>query len=58
MSNLTTADVVTYASYAIAAAAAAAAVLPQGKPGSAWYAARSIIDALAMNFANAKNAPK
>ena len=58
MSNLSTSDVITYATYAISAAAAAAAVLPHGQPGSVWYVARSLIDALAMNFGNAKNLPK
>jgi len=50
--------VVQYAPYVIAAASAATAVLPQGSPGSAWATVRSMIDLLAMNFGNAKNAPK
>jgi hypothetical protein len=41
-----------------AVTAAAAAVLPQGTPGSFWATIRSVIDALALNFGNAKNAPK
>ena len=42
----------------ISAASAAAAVLPQGKPGTAWYVIRKAIDFLAMNFGNAANAKK
>ena len=42
----------------ISAAAAAAAVLPQGKPGSAWYVIRQALDFLAMNFGNAANVKK
>lgn len=56
--NLTAAEILTYGAYAITAAAAAAAVLPQGKPGSAWAVARGVIDALALNLGNAKNVVK
>ena len=40
----------------VAAAAAAAAVLPQAKEGSVWATVRKVIDWLALNVANAKNA--
>ena len=42
----------------ISAASAAASVLPQGKPGTAWYVIRQAIDFLAFNFGNAANAKK
>ena len=34
------------------------AVLPQGEPRSAWGFIRMVIDFAAMNFGNAKNAPR
>jgi hypothetical protein len=46
-----------YIPYAITGAAAAAAALPQAKPNTAWAGLRSVIDALALNFGNAKNLP-
>lgn len=42
----------------VTAAAAAAAAFPQGQEGSWWYTVRKAIDFLAINFGNAKNAPK
>lgn len=51
-------DIVSTIASVIAAAAVLAAALPQGKPDSAWAIARQVIDLLALNFANAKNAPK
>jgi len=42
----------------ISAAAAIAAVFPQGKDGGVWYYVRKVIDFLALNFGNAKNAVK
>lgn len=50
--------IATYGPMAIAAASAGAAVLPQGKPGTAWNFIRKGIDFLAFNFGNAKNLPK
>ena len=47
-----------YGPIVIAAAAAAAAVFPQGDPNSWWGKTRRFIDFLALNFGNAKNAPK
>lgn len=56
---MTPADIVTAAAtfvpMAVTAAAAAAAVLPQAGPPW-WIAARTLIDVLALNFGNAKNA--
>ena len=49
--------VVTYAPVVISAAAAGAAVTPQGAPGTVWYDIRGIINLLALNVGNAKNAP-
>lgn len=57
-SNISLPEIITYLTYAVTAAAAAAAVFPQGKPGSTWATIRSVIDALALNLANAKNSPK
>ncbi|WP_457797654.1 hypothetical protein [Methylocystis sp. S23] len=34
------------------------AILPQGQPGTVWGAVRALIDALAMNWLNAKNVKK
>ncbi len=51
--------VLEYAQYipdVIAAAAAAAAVLPKGEEGSVWAMVRKVIDFLAINFGQAKNA--
>jgi len=48
--------IVTYGPWVITAAAAAAAALPAGGPAW-WQGARQVIDLLAMNFGNAKNAP-
>lgn len=50
--------VVAYGPYVIAAAAAAAAALPKPDPNSTFGKIRAVIDFLALNFANAKNAPK
>ena len=49
--------VVTYAPMAIAAASAASAALPQTGPAW-WVTTRKVIDFLAFNFGNAKNAVK
>jgi hypothetical protein len=49
-------EITTYAPVVIAAAAGAAAALPKGAPGSKWAKARAVIDFLALNFGNAKNA--
>ncbi len=51
-------DVVFYGPIIITAAAGAAAALPQGQPGSLWAKIRGVVDFLAMNFGNAKNAAK
>ena len=48
---------ITYGPWVIAAASGAAAALPQGGPAW-WTGVRQVIDFLAMNFGNAKNAPK
>lgn len=45
-----------YIPYVVAAASAAAATLPPGKEGSVWFTVRKVIDFLAVNFGNAKNA--
>ena len=50
--------ITTYGPWVITAAAAAAAALPQGSPGSPWATVRTVIDALALNFGNAKNVTK
>lgn len=34
------------------------AILPQGAPGSAWDMIRTVLNLLAANFGNAKNAVK
>jgi hypothetical protein len=39
-------------------AAGAAAGLPPATPGTAWAVARGVIDVLAANFGNARNAGK
>ena len=49
--------VITYAPVAIAVAAAGAAALPKGTPGTPWFVARQVLDVIALNFGNAKNAP-
>ena len=49
--------VMTYLPMVITGAAAAAAALPQAKPNTVWSGARGVIDFLALNFGNAKNAP-
>ncbi len=46
----------TYGPVVIAACAAAAAALPPAKPGTFWAVGRQIINVLACNFGNAKNA--
>lgn len=48
--------ITTYAPMVVSAASAASAVLPQGTSGSFWSGVRSVIDVLALNFGNAKNA--
>jgi hypothetical protein len=50
------AAIATYGPLVIAAASAASAALPKPTPGT-WYAVfRGLIDLLACNFGNAKNA--
>ncbi len=51
-------DIATWVPIVITAAAAAMAVLPQGKTGSAWDKIRTVVNYLALNFGNAKNAVK
>ena len=48
--------VVTYAPIAISVAAAGAVALPKGTPGTPWFIARQVLDVIALNFGNAKNA--
>ena len=50
--------VTTYGPVVVTAAAAAMAVLPQGKPGSAWDTIRTGVNWLAFNWGNAKNQVK
>jgi len=51
-------EIAFYGPIIITAAAGAAAALPQGRPGSLWARIRGVVDFLAMNFGNAKNAAK
>lgn len=53
---MTIADYLAFLTTAIAAASAASAVLPQTGPDW-WIKTRKVIDFLAMNFLNARNAP-
>jgi hypothetical protein len=46
-----------YAPAFISCAAAAATVLPKPKPGTWFAVVRGVVDVLACNFGNAKNAP-
>jgi hypothetical protein len=55
LSDTPLAPIVVYIPLAMAAAALLAAVLPHPAPGSAWAPARAALDAVAMNFGNAKN---
>ena len=56
LSNTPLAPLVVYIPLALAVAAVLAAVLPHPEPSSPWAPARAALDALAMNFGNAKNA--
>lgn len=49
---------VPYVSAVVAIASIVAALFPQGAEGTVWYYARKVIDALALNFGNAKNESK
>jgi hypothetical protein len=46
-----------YGPAVISCAAAAAAVLPKPNPGTWFAVVRGVVDVLACNFGNAKNAP-
>lgn len=52
---MTTQDVVSYITAVISIASIAAAVLPPGGPNTIWGKIRMVIDAIAMNWGNAKN---
>jgi hypothetical protein len=57
MSAAVISALVTYGPWIIAGASAAAAAMPQANvPGSAWFIIRSVLDVLAINVGNAKNA--
>jgi hypothetical protein len=55
LSNTPLAPIVVYIPLAMAVAAVLAAVLPRPAAGSGWAPARAALDAVAMNFGNAKN---
>jgi hypothetical protein len=55
--TITTEQVTTYITTAISVASIVAAVLPQGDKG-VWGAIRTVIDAVAMNWGNARNEKK
>jgi hypothetical protein len=48
--------ILTFVTTVISAASVAAARLPKGGTSGWWYATRKVIDLLAQNYGNAKNA--
>jgi len=48
--------ILTFVTTVISAASVAAAHLPKGGTSGWWYATRKVIDLLAQNYGNAKNA--
>ena len=48
--------ILTFVTTVISAASVAAAHLPKGGTAGWWYATRKVIDILAQNYGNAKNA--
>jgi len=48
--------ILTFVTTVISAASVAAAHLPKGGTSGWWYATRKVIDILAQNYGNAKNA--
>lgn len=56
LTTLIPTDVMHYVTAAISIASILAAFLPKGTDGSVWFYIRKVIDVLAQNYGNAKNA--